>query len=381
MTFSILDCRPRGRFSIKGKTEMHNTLPKRFSNFYSDNPKSKACPELCRRIENPKLWGIFAIVFAYAFGGVEAWAQQPKKVPRIGYLIVASISPAPSSRIEAFREGLRELGYVEGRNIVIEWRSAAGELDRLPALVAELVRLKVDVIVTAGPIPTRAAKEATTTIPIVMAQDPDPVAGGFVANLARPGGNITGLAALAPELSGKRLELLKEIIPRISRVAVLGTSSQPGNAQILREVELAAKAFGVQLQYLDVLNPKDVVTAFRAAGKGQAEAVLFRVGGSVGSAAHRTQIAELAVKNRLPVMYNRREFVEAGGLMTYSVYLNDLDRRAATYVDKILKGAKPADLPVEQPKKFEFVINLKAAKQIGLTIPPNVLARADRVIK
>ena len=308
-------------------------------------------------------------------------AQQPKKVPRIGYLIVASISPVPSARIEAFRQGLREIGYVEGKNIVIEWRSADGELDRLPALVAELVRLKVDVIVTAGPIPTRAAKEATTMIPIVMAQDPDPVAGGFVVNLARPGGNITGLASLAPELSGKRLELLKEIIPRISRVAVLGTSSQPGNAQILREVELAAKAFGVQLQYLDVLNPKDVASAFRAAGKGQAEAVIFLVGGSVGSAAHRTQIAELAVKNRLPVMYNRREFVEAGGLMTYSVYLNDLDRRAATYVDRILKGAKPADLPVEQPKKFELIINLKAAKQIGLTIPPNVLARADKVIK
>jgi putative ABC transport system substrate-binding protein len=308
-------------------------------------------------------------------------AQQPKKVPRIGYLVVASISPAPSPRIGAFRQGLRELGYVEGNNIVIEWRSAEGKLERLPALAAELVRLKVDVIVTAGPIPTRAANEATSTIPIVMTQDPDPVAGGFVANLARPGGNITGLASLAPELSGKRLELLKEIVPKLSRVAVLSTSSQPGNAQILREVELPAKAFGVQLQYLDVLNPKDVATAFRMADKGHAQAVLFLVGGSVGSAAHRTQIAELAVKSRLPVMYNRREFVEAGGLMTYAVYLNDLDRRAAIYVDKILKGAKPADLPVEQPTKFELIINLKTAKQIGLVIPPNVLARADRVIK
>jgi len=308
-------------------------------------------------------------------------AQQPKKVPRIGYLVVASISPAPSPRIEAFRQGLRELGYVEGNNIVIEWRSAEGQLERLPALAAELVRLKVDVIVTAGPIPTRAAKEATSTIPIVMTQDPDPVAGGFVANLARPGGNITGLASLAPELSGKRLELLKEIVPKLSRVAVLSTSSQPGNAQILREVELPAKAFGVQLQYLDVLNPKDVATAFRMADKGHAQAVLFLVGGSVGSAAHRTQIAELAVKNRLPVMYNRREFVEAGGLMTYSVYLNDLDRRAAIYVDKILKGARPADLPIEQPTKFELVINLKVAKRIGLIIPPNVRARADKVIR
>jgi len=269
---------------------------------------------------------------------------------------------------------------VEGKNIVIEYRYAEGKLDRLPALVAELVLLKVDVIVANGPPSTRAAKEATVTIPIVMAQDSDPVGSGFVASLARPGGNITGLATLAPELSGKRLELLKEIIPKLSRVAVLGTSTLPGNAQRLKEVELAAGALKVQLQYLDVLDLKDIEIAFRAASKGRADAVLMMAAGGVVSA-HRTEIVELAVKSRLPVIYTNSLFVDAGGLMTYSASITDLDRRAATYVDKILKGAKPADLPVEQPKKFEFIVNLKAAKEIGLTIPPNVLARADKVIK
>ena len=306
-------------------------------------------------------------------------AQQPTKIPRIGYLTASSLS-AKSARIEAFRQGLRELGYVEGKNIVIEFRYAEGKFDRLPELAAELVRLKVDVIVTAGPIVTRAAKEATLTIPIVMAQDADPVGSGFVASLARPGGNITGLATLAPEISGKQLELLKEIVPKLSRVAVFGTSTRPGNAQALRETELAAGAFGVKLQYLDVLSPKDIETAFRAAGKGRAHAVLMNVSGGI-ALSQRTEIAELAVKSRLPAIYVAPEFVEAGGLMTYGVSLTDLFRRAATYVDKILKGAKPADLPVEQPKKFELVINLKAAKQIGLTIPPNVLVRADKVIK
>ena len=308
-----------------------------------------------------------------------AEAQQPAKIPRIGYLTASSLSVNPA-RIEAFRQGLRELGYIEGKNIVIEWRSSEGKADRLPALAAELVRLKVDVIVTSGPVATRAAKEATTTIPIVMAQDIDPVGSGFVASLARPGGNITGLSTFRPELSGKQLELLKEIVPRLSRVAVLGTSTQPGYAQQLREVELAAGAFGVKLQYLDVLSPKDIETAFRAADKGRADAVLMLVAGVVAGD-HRTEIAELAVKSRLPAIYDRREFVDDGGLMSYGTNFADLSRRAATYVDKILKGAKPADLPVEQPIKFELVINLKAAKQIGLTIPPNVLVRADKVIR
>jgi len=307
-----------------------------------------------------------------------AEAQQPTKIPRIGFLAGNSLSSL-AARVEAFRQGLRELGYVEGKNIVIEWRSAEGKNDRLPALAAELVRLKVDVIVTAGPLPTHPAKEATATIPIVMAQDPDPVGSGFVASLARPGGNITGLATLAPELSGKRLELLKEIVPKLSRVAVLGTSTRPGNAQSLKEVELAAKAFGVKLHYLDVLSPKDIETAFRAASKGRAGAVLVLASGIFNS--QRTQVVELAVKSRLPAIYYAAEWVEDGGLMSYGTSFTDLFRRAATYVDKILKGRTPADLPVEQPIKFEFIINLKAAKQIGLTIPPNVLVRADKVIR
>jgi putative ABC transport system substrate-binding protein len=247
--------------------------------------------------------------------------------------------------------------------------------------LADLLHLQVEVIVAGGGGGAiDAAKQATKTIPIVMPMAIDPVGQGFVISLARPGGNVTGLATLAPEISGKQLELLKEIVPRLSRVAVFGTSTRPGNAQSIKETELVAGAFGVQLQYLDVLDPKDIETAFRAAGKGRADAVLMIVAGAV-ALSHRTEIAELAVKSRLPAIYDRREFVDDGALMSYGTNFADLDRRAATYVDKILKGAKPADLPVEQPTKFELVINLKAAKQIGLTIPPSVLARADRVIK
>jgi putative ABC transport system substrate-binding protein len=308
-----------------------------------------------------------------------AEAQQLTKVPRIGYLSPTSPSVSPT-RIEAFRQGLRELGYVEGKNIVIEYRYAEGKFDRLPALAAELVLLKLDLIVTTGPTVTRAAKEATTTVPIVMATDTDPVGNGFVTSLARPGGNITGLSALAPELSGKQLELLKEILPRLSRVAVFGTSSNPGNAQMLKEVRLAAGAFGVKLQYLEVRGLKGIETAFRAASKERAEAVLYLVAGLV-DAGRQTEITEFALKSRLPAIYRSRQYVEAGGLVSYGVSVDDLDRRAATYVDKILKGRMPADLPVEQPTKFDFVINLKAAKQIGITIPPNVLVRADKVIK
>src|SRR5713226_2307585 len=310
--------------------------------------------------------------------GFTVYAQQPTKIPRIGFLGAVSRSTV-SARTEAFRQGLRELGYVEGKNIVIEYRYVEGKLDRVSELAAELVRLKVDIIVTAGPASTRSAKEATVTIPIVMAFDNDPVGSGFVASLARPGGNITGLSTLAPEISGKQLELLKEIAPRLSRVAVLGNSTVSGNAQMLREVELAAGALGVKLQYLDILGPKDIETAFRAASKGRANAILVLQ--NLVATSQRTQITDLAVKNRLPAIYDRSEFVEDGGLMTYSVSSTDLFRRAATYVDKILKGRKPADLPVEQPMKFEFIINLKAAKQIGLTIPHEVLARADKVIR
>ena len=326
---------------------------------------------------NKKIIGfaLSTMLFALSF---PAQAQQPKKVPRIGYLTGSSLS-ANAARIEAFRQGLRELGYVEGKNIVIEWRYAEGKADRLSDLAAELVRLKVDVIVTGGPAVTRPAKEATVTIPIVMTQDIDPVGAGFVASLARPGGNITGLSNLAPEISGKRLELLKEIVPKLSRVAILGTSTVPGYAQSLRETELAAGAFGVKLQYLDVRAAKDIEAAFRAAGKERADAVLLVQSPVLNS--QRKQIVDLAIKSRLPAIYAAREFVEDGGLMSYGASVTDLYRRAATYVDKILKGAKPADLPVEQPTKFELIINLKTAKQIGLTIPPNVLARADKVIK
>ena len=283
---------------------------------------------------------LFAVVLLAV--GMIAEAQQPKKVPLIGYLIGTSLLNN-SARTEAFRLGLRELGYVEGKNIIIEWRSAEQKLDRLPGLAAELVRLKVDVIVTAGPVATRPAKEATSTIPIVMTNEGDPVGTGFVASLARPGGNVTGLSTVTPELSGKRLELLNEIVPKLSRVAVFGTSTRSDNAQRLKEVELAAKAFGVKLQYLDVLGPKDIETTFRAAVKGRADAILWQVAGGVASGS-RTEILDLAVKNRLPVIYSGREYVVAGGLMTYGVNLDDLARRAATYVDKILKGAKPADL-------------------------------------
>jgi putative ABC transport system substrate-binding protein len=307
-----------------------------------------------------------------------AQAQQPTKIPRIGFLTTTPLS-AISARVEALRQGLRELEYVEGKNIVIEWRSAEGKPDRLPALAAELVRLKVDVIVTAGATDTRPAKEATVTIPIVMAQDGDPVANGFVVSLARPGGNITGLSTFAPEISGKQLELLNETVPKLSRVAVFGTSTRPGNAQALKEIELAAGAFKVKHQYLDVLNAKDIETAFRAVSKFRADAVLVLA--SPVNFSQRTQIAELAVKNRLPAIYAQTEYTEAGGLMYYGANTPDLFRRAATYVDKILKGRTPADLPVEQPMKFEFIINLKAAKAIGLTVPPNVLVRADRVIR
>jgi putative ABC transport system substrate-binding protein len=312
--------------------------------------------------------------------GFSAQAKQPAKIPRIGWLTSGFLSGGISGRQRAFRQGLSELGYVEGKNILIEWRGGENMPERQRALADELVRLKVDVIVTAGSGVTHRIKAVTSTIPIVMASDDDPVGNGFVASLARPGGNITGLSQLAPELGGKRLEILKEVLPKLSRVAVFSTSTNVSNAQAMKEIDLAAAAFGVKVQYLDVLTTKDIEPAFRAAVKERVDAVLENIGGNIRSAAQK-ELAELAVKNRLPVMRERPEHVEAGGLMSYGVNLRGLDRRAAAYVDKILKGAKPADLPVEQPKKFEFVINLKTAKQIGLTIPPNVLARADRVIR
>jgi len=330
------------------------------------------------KIENRKWAGLFAIVVALTVCGARAEAQQPTKVPRVGVLLALSHS-AISDRIQAFREGLRELGYVEGKTIVVEYRYADGKFERLPDLATELVGLKVNVIVTGGPTATRPAKKATATIPIVMAQDTDPVGNGFVASLARPGGNITGLSNYHPDLSGKQLELLKEVVPRLARVAVLGNSKEPGNAQALKETKLAGAALKLKLQFLDVRELQDIETAFHAATKERADAIL--VLSSPIATSQRTQVAQLAIKNRVPIMYQVSESVEAGGLMTYGVSTADLWRRSATYVHKILKGAKAGDLPVEQPMKFEFVINLKAAKQIGLTIPPNVLVRANRVIR
>jgi putative tryptophan/tyrosine transport system substrate-binding protein len=309
---------------------------------------------------------------------VMAEAQQPKKVPRIGIL-----PPGPiSERMhlwEAFRQGLRELGYVEGKNITLVFPSAEVKPERLPDLAAELVSLKVDVIVAAGTVAVQAAREATKTIPVVTPIITDPVEAGFVASLARPGANITGLTLISVQLSGKRLELLREVVARISRVAVLSNPAALNSQLQMRETEVAARALGVQLQPLDVRNPDDFDRVFRAATKDRADALIALDDPFLFT--HRTRIVKLATKSRLPAIYGFREFVETGGLMSYAANLSDMYRRAATYVDKILKGAKPADLPVEQPTKFEFIINLKAAKQIGLTIPPNVLARADRVIK
>ena len=305
-------------------------------------------------------------------------AQPTIKNFRIGYLAGSSLT-VNEARIEAFLQGLRELGYLKGKNIALEYRAAEGKSERYPSLAAELVNLKVDVIVTAGAASTRAAKEATSAIPIVMVQDSDPVGSGFVDSLARPGGNITGLSTLAPEISGKRLELLREIVPKLSRVAVLGTSNYPGNTQSVKETELAAAAFGVRVEYLDTLGPQDIEPAFRAAGKESADAVLLLQSFVLNS--HRKQIVNLAIKGRYPAIYYSPEWVKDGGLMSYGVSFTDLNRRAAGYVDKIFKGTRPADLPVEQPTKFELVINLKAAKQIGLIISPNMLARADRVIR
>ena len=300
-------------------------------------------------------------------------AQQPKKIPRIGYL--TGVGSGPN---EAFLQGLRDLGYVEGQNILIEFRTTGGKFERLPELAAELVQLRVDVIVadTAGEV--TAAKNATATIPIVMRGVSDPIALGLVASLAHPGGNITGMAVLAPELSGKRLELLKEVIPKLSRVALLTTPGKAWRTSI-KETEVTAQALGLQLQILQVRGVDELEGVFDAAKKQRAEALVQVQATSLGP--YQPRIIELAAKNRLPTMYYNRRSVEIGGLMSYGQDNLHLNRRVASMVDKILKGRKPADIPVEQPMKFEFVINLKAAKQIGLTIPPNVLARGDKVIK
>jgi putative tryptophan/tyrosine transport system substrate-binding protein len=325
-------------------------------------------------------WSSILVATLLLTVAVIAEAQQLGKVHRIGFLLSISRS-SMSTRIDSFRQRLRELGYVEGQDIAIEYRSAEGKLDRLPNLAVELVGRKVDVLVSGGGnSATRALKQATTLIPIVMTFGSDPVAAGFVSSLARPGGNVTGLTSITGELSGKRLELLTETILKPSRVAVLYDPGDPAKIAEFKEIQIAALALGVQLQSLEVRSSQEIESVFKSAtnAKGNALMVLYTV---ITSGRNHKQIVELATKNRLPTMFSERDLVETGGLMSYGPNYTDLHRRAATYVDKILKGAKPADLPVEQPMKFELVINLKTAKQIGLTIPPNVLARADRVIR
>ena len=319
-------------------------------------------------------FALCAMLIALSF---PAQAQQPNKIPRIGFLWGTG---PESPNLEAFRQGLRDLGYIEGKNILVEYRYLEGQLDRIPSLVAELVQLKADVLVLVTLSSIRAAKQATKTIPIVIVTNVDPVATGLVDSLGRPGGNITGLTRLTRELSGKRLELLKETIPGVTRVGVLWNTTAAGPVISFKEYEAAAHAMKVVVQSIEVRGPNpDLEGAFQAATKGRTSALIAVTDALLSRS--RKQIADLAIKNRLPSMFEASDYVGAGGLMSYASNDAGNFRRAAYYVDRILKGAKPADLPVEQPTKFELVINLKTAKQIGLTIPPNVLARADRVLK
>ena len=322
---------------------------------------------------------LIAIVVTLVGCAAVAEAQQPKKVPRIGFLW-GSTPNVEKDRLAAFQQGLRDRGYIEGKNIVIESRYAEGKLDRLPGFVAELVQLKVDVLVAPPLTAIRAAKQRTKTIPIIMVTSVDPVSTGIVDSLARPGGNITGLTRLGRDLSGKRLELLKEVVPGILRVGVLWHAGGEGSAIGFKEYEAAARALKIQLQSLEVRGPTpDLDDVFQVASKARLGALIMITHPVIRR--HPKRTADLAIKSRLPLFCEESEYVEAGGLMSYMATNADLFRRAAIYVDKILKGTKPADLPVEQPTKFELIINLKTAKQIGLTIPPNVLARADKVIR
>jgi putative ABC transport system substrate-binding protein len=318
-----------------------------------------------------------AMLFALCF---PAQAQQTKKVPRIGFVSGTGDTHNPGPNIGSFQRGLRDLGYIEGKNIAVEYRYAEGNNERLPSLVVELVQLKVDVIVVVALPAIRAAKQATKTIPIVMVTNFDPVAFGLVASLARPGGNVTGLTLLTRDLSGKRLELLNEVVPGISRVAILVVVPSGRGDTGFKDYEGTARALKVQLQSLEVRGPNpDLEGAFQAAAKGRASALITVRNPALTR--HTKRIVDLAIKNRLPSMFESPDYVEAGGLVSYAANFTEIFRRAAVFVDKILKGTKPADLPVEQPTKFEFVINLTTAKQIGLTIPQSVLFRADRVIK
>jgi putative tryptophan/tyrosine transport system substrate-binding protein len=320
--------------------------------------------------------------FIYAIAGgvlapLAAEAQPAGKIPRIGFLFYGA--PGPSAEIDAFRQGLRELGYIERQNIAVEYRFAGGQVERLPELAAELVRLKPDVIVTPATPPSLSAKQATRTIPIVFAGVADPLGAGLIVDFARPGGNITGVASISAELGGKRLELLKGVAPKAVRVAVLYNPGDRANVLVLKQLQESAPALGLTMQPLEVRGPGEFNGAFVAMTRDHAPALFVAAG--VLTFEHRKALVDLAAKRRIPTMWGHRQFVDAGGLMSYAVNYYDQVRRAATYVDKILKGAKPGDLPVEQPTKFELVINIKAAKDIGLTIPQSLLGRADQVIE
>jgi putative tryptophan/tyrosine transport system substrate-binding protein len=319
---------------------------------------------------------VAVLFFFFLFVPLVAHAQAPGKVYRVGYL---SMAPGPSPRSEALQQGLRDLGYLGGQNLVMEYGWADGQIDRARTSAAELVRSKVDVIVTGGPQATRVAREATTTIPVVMAVDYDPVGAGFVTSLARPGGNITGLSAINPELSGKRLELLKSAVPRLSRVAVLWNPAEPNADVYVRETRVAAQALGVRVQSLEIRALPDLESALRSATRERADALAVLT--DPVTLYHRGELASLAAKHRLPAIYSDRLFVEAGGLMSYGANDRELHRRAAVFVDKILKGAKPGELPVEQPTTYELVINLKTAKALTLAISPALLRRADQLIE
>jgi putative ABC transport system substrate-binding protein len=360
-----------------GKTLIYNTMLKEFLNSCSDNLKSKTCGESCRTIENPKWLGLSVIALVLVVLGAVAQAQQITKVPRIGFLGLAT-KPLPLD--EAFLHALQELGYIDGQNVIIEYRWAAGKTDRLPALAEELVRLKLDVIVGAATPVIQALKNATKTIPIVMLIAADPVGTGFVASLARPGGNITGMAAISPELAGKRLELLREVLPKLSRVAFLAHAGDPAHKLFVKEAQEAAEKFRMKFHSVVIGGPEEFESAFSAMIKEGTGALVVQPL-FIGFLLQGRRIADLAARNRLPTISDVNQFAEEGGLMGYGPDRVALFRRAATFVDKILKGSKPADLPVEQPTKFEFIINLKTAKQIGLTIPQSVLYRADKVIK
>jgi putative ABC transport system substrate-binding protein len=330
-----------------------------------------------RRSKSKKVLSLALCAMLFALG-FSAQAQQQGKIAKIGELLFRPGSTLGAGR-ELFRRSLRELGYVEGKNIFFETRTAEGRLERFPVMAEELVRLKVDVLVASSTAEALAFKNATRTIPIVFVVSSDPVSDGLIDSLARPGGNVTGVTTIASVLAGKRLELLKETVPKLYRVAVLWNSRDPGSTQQWKESQLAARDLGLQIHSMEVSSADKYESAFKEATKSKSGA-LAQMAGSVASA-NRKQIADLAARHRLPAIFERGDYVDSGGLMSYGPDRAESYRRAAVYVDKILKGIKPADLPVEQPKKFEFIINLKTAKQIGLTIPPNVLARADRVIK